>query len=83
MPESAGNPLLPHQALTRAQALAAYTAGSARINGVAESAGAIRPGYDADFAVTDADLSTIPDAELCDASVTQTWVRGQLAYGRN
>ena len=83
MPESAGDPLLPHQALTRAAALAAYTSGSARVNGVAESAGAIRAGYDADFAVTNADLSTIPDAELCDANVVQTWVRGQLAFGRN
>jgi predicted amidohydrolase YtcJ len=83
MPESAGTPLLPHQALTRAQALAAYTTGSALVNGVADSAGAIRPGYDADLAVTDADLSTIPDAGLCDVSVAQTWVRGHLAYGRN
>jgi len=83
VPESAGHPLLPHQALTRAQALAAYTSGTARINGAADSAGAIRAGYDANFAITDADLSVIPDAELCTANVAQTWVRGQLAYGRN
>jgi predicted amidohydrolase YtcJ len=36
-------------------------------------------GYDASLAVTDADLATIPDAEICQASVTQTWVRGELA----
>ena len=62
-----------------AEALAAYTSGAARINGVAASAGSIKAGYDASLAVTDADLATIPDAEICRASVTQTWVRGELA----
>jgi predicted amidohydrolase YtcJ len=80
LPETAGDPFLPRQAITRRTALAAYTSGTARINGVAASAGSIKAGYDASFAVTDADLATIPDAEICQASVTQTWVRGELAY---
>jgi predicted amidohydrolase YtcJ len=72
-------PFLPRHAITRRTALAAYTSGTARINGVAASAGSVKAGYDASFAVTDADLATIPDAEICQASVTQTWVRGVLA----
>ena len=79
LPETAGDPFLPRQAITRRTALAAYTSGTARINGVAASAGSIKAGYDASLAVTDADLATIPDAEICEASVTQTWVRGALA----
>jgi predicted amidohydrolase YtcJ len=77
--ESQG-PFLPEQALTRETALAAYTSGTALINGRAAEAGAITPGYDADLAIVDADLATIPDSEICQASVRQTWVRGRLAY---
>jgi hypothetical protein len=79
LPETVGDPFLPRQALARRTALAAYTSGTARINGVAASAGSIKAGYDASLAVTDADLAAIPDAEICEASVTQTWVRGELA----
>ena len=42
--------------------------------------GSIQPGLDADFAVIDADLAHLPTAEICRASVRQTWVRGDLAY---
>jgi predicted amidohydrolase YtcJ len=80
LPETAGDPFLPGQAIGRETALAAYTSGTALVNGVSGSAGRIRPGYDASFAVTGADLAAIPDHEICAASVTQTWVRGELAY---
>jgi predicted amidohydrolase YtcJ len=77
-----GEPFLPGQRIGREQALAAYTSGSARVNGLQGTVGAIRPGLDADFAIVDADLSELADAEICRASVGQTWVRGQLAYER-
>ena len=86
LPPSAGgtgaDPFLPGQALELATILAAYTSGSARVNGVEAQAGAIAEGMDADFAVVDADLAHLPPAEICQASVTQTWVRGELAYQR-
>ena len=63
-------------------ALAAYTSGSARINGLDAVTGSIREGLDADFAVVDADLSEIGDHEICQATVTTTWVRGQIAFQR-
>ncbi len=75
------DPFLPEQALGRQAALAAYTAGSARVNGLEEVTGAIRPGLDADLAIVDADLARIPDTAIGAASVTQTWVRGEVAFG--
>lgn len=84
MPEVPGGaapePFLPRQALRPEAIFAAYTSGSAAINGLGEVTGAIRPGLDADFAIVDADLARGAAAEICRASVVQTWVRGELTY---
>jgi predicted amidohydrolase YtcJ len=84
LPASAGghgaDPFLPSQALGLADVLAAYTSGSAGVNGLSDVTGAVRPSLDADFAIVDADLAHLPAAEICQASVRQTWVRGELAY---
>jgi predicted amidohydrolase YtcJ len=86
MPEvpggSAPDPFLPDQALSREAFFAAYTSGSAGINGLGGVTGAIRPGLDADFAIVDADLAHGAADEICQASVVQTWVRGEVAYQR-
>ena len=79
-PDNATNPFLPEQAISLRTALAAYTAGSARVNGLESVAGRIATGYDADLAIVDADLAHLPAGEICQASVRQTWVRGELAY---
>ncbi|HEX5190182.1 MAG TPA: amidohydrolase [Streptosporangiaceae bacterium] len=79
---SGPEPFLPEQALSKEAIFAAYTAGSARVNGLEHVAGVIAPGLDADFAIVDADLARASAAEIGRASVTQTWVRGELAYGR-
>ena len=73
-------PFLPEQRLDLATFLAAYTSGSAWINGVGETAGAIREGLGADFAIVGADLATIKGHEIGAATVTQTWIRGELLY---
>jgi predicted amidohydrolase YtcJ len=82
LPSDAGGdgsePFLPEQAIDLVTMLAAYTSGSARVNGLDDRAGSIRPGMDADFAVTDADLSRIDRGDICRARVSQTWVRGAL-----
>jgi predicted amidohydrolase YtcJ len=84
LPASAGgtgqDPFLPGQAIDLATALAAYTSGSARVNGLESVTGSIRAGLDADFAIVDADLAAADPGEICRASVRQTWVRGQVAY---
>jgi predicted amidohydrolase YtcJ len=77
-----GDPFLPGQRIGLEPALAAYTSGSARVNGLEAAVGAVHPGFDADFAIVDADLSVLPPGEICQASVRQTWVRGQLAHER-
>jgi predicted amidohydrolase YtcJ len=71
------DPFLPGQALDLPTFLAAYTSGSARINGLENVAGSIRTGLDADLVMVDADLARIPAAEVGSAAVTSTWVRGQ------
>jgi predicted amidohydrolase YtcJ len=75
-----GGPFLPGQSISMTSALAAYTSGSARVNGLESHVGSVRAGLDADFAIVDADLSTLPAGEICGASVRQTWVRGQVVY---
>ena len=75
-----GDPFLPGQALGLAEVLAAYTSGSARVNGLDGSAGSIREGFDADFAIVNADLAHLPAAEICQVAVTQTWVRGEVVH---
>jgi predicted amidohydrolase YtcJ len=83
--DSDGNsdPFLPGQALDLPTFLAAYTSGSARVNGFGEVTGAIRAGLDADFAVVDADLGHIPAGEIGTAAITATWIRGNLVYQRS
>ncbi len=87
LPASAGGtgdqPFLPQQRIGLDSALAAYTSGSAEVNGMAATAGAIRAGLDADLVVVDADLAALPAGQICQASVRHTWVRGQLAFERN
>jgi predicted amidohydrolase YtcJ len=80
--QAGAEPFLPEQRIDLESILAAYTSGSARINGLATSAGAIMAGMDADLAVVDADLSRIPAGEIGDAAVMQTWVGGRLVYQR-
>jgi predicted amidohydrolase YtcJ len=84
LPASAGgagnDAFLPEQSLELASMLAAYTSGSAAVNGVEDHAGSIRAGMDADFAVIDADLRTIDAGDICQAAVRQTWVRGDLVH---
>jgi len=75
-----GDSFLPEQALGLATILAAYTSGSARVNGLDAVTGSIREGFDADFAIVNADLAHLPVQEICQAIVTQTWIRGQVVY---
>ncbi|HEY5352611.1 MAG TPA: amidohydrolase [Streptosporangiaceae bacterium] len=77
--ESAGEPLLPGQALTLAEAMAAYTAGSAYVNQLDET-GAIAAGYLADLVVLDRDPFAGPAEEIAAATVTLTYVEGRQVY---
>jgi predicted amidohydrolase YtcJ len=72
-------PLLPGQALTLAEALAAYTAGSAYVNHLDET-GAVAPGYLADLVVLDRDPFAGPPGEIAAAAVALTYVEGEQVY---
>ena len=75
-----GDPFLPGQALTLTSVLAAYTSGSARVNGLSAVTGWVRAGHNADFAIVSTDLAHLPSQEICQARVSQTWIRGQVVY---
>jgi predicted amidohydrolase YtcJ len=77
--EPGAEPLLPGQALTLAEALAAYTAGSAYVNHLDET-GAVAPGYLADLVVLDRDPFTGPPGEIASAAVALTYVEGQQVF---
>jgi predicted amidohydrolase YtcJ len=72
-------PLLPGQALTLAEALAAYTAGSAYVNHLDET-GAVAPGYLADLVVLDRDPFSGPPGAIASTAVALTYVEGQRVF---
>jgi predicted amidohydrolase YtcJ len=79
-PAPAAGPLLPAQRLEAAQALAAYTAGSAYVNHLDDQTGAIEPGMQADLVVLDRDPIAAPPADLGDIAVQATYVAGERVY---
>lgn len=84
-PEHDPEPLLAHEALTLTEALDAYTAGSAFINGRgpgdAEVTGIIAVGAVADLAATDRDPFARPAQSIHETRNVGTWVAGRRVYG--
>ncbi len=93
-PEHDPEPLLPQEALTLAEALQAYTAGSAWITGrgpadpvvdargrVARGAGVVEVGAVADFAATDRDPFSGAAASIHETRNVGTWVAGRREFG--
>ena len=84
-PEFDPEPLLAHEALTLAEALDAYTASSAWINGRgpgdAEVAGIIEVGAVADLAATDRDPFAGPAEGIHATRCVGTWVAGRRVHG--
>ena len=71
---------MPQQRLSRQEAVALYTTGSAY--SVFEEAykGKLVPGYLADFLVLSDDLYTVPSEQLLEIKVERTYVGGQLVF---
>ncbi len=84
-PEYDSEPLLAHEALTLAEALDAYTAGSAFINGRgpgdAHVTGVIEVGAVADLAATDRDPFAGPAESIHATKNVGTWVAGRRVFG--
>lgn len=75
-------PLVPAQALTLHQALAAYTAGAAWVGGH-DDAGRITPGANADLVVLDRDPFLGPPDAIGASRVTATYVGGRRVHTRD
>jgi hypothetical protein len=78
-----GAPFSPAEALTPAEALRAYTWGSAYASHRERRAGSISRGKLADLAVLDADPTTGDPAALQDIGVLATVVAGQVCFSRS
>ncbi|WP_030238105.1 amidohydrolase [Streptomyces sp. NRRL S-350] len=74
-----GRVFLPEQRLDLGTAIAAYTAGSAYVNGH-DDAGVLEAGRLADLVVLDRDILTGPASEIAHARVLRTYVGGQLVH---
>lgn len=73
-------PFLPDQALTLVDALAAYTAGSARVCHAEAYAGSLEIGKRADLAVLDRDVLAAPATQIGDARAALTVAGGRIVY---
>ncbi len=70
----------PEEKLTIAQALYAYTQGSAYAELAESYKGTLEPGKVADFVVLDRDLTTIPARDILGTQVLRTVVAGHATY---
>lgn len=73
-------PLLPGEALTVVEALAGYTTGTARLNGLEDVTGRLEVGYAADVVAVDADVLGGDPMALARTRVTQTWADGVSVF---
>jgi predicted amidohydrolase YtcJ len=78
-----GEPFLPEQAVDLTTAYAAYTSGSAWVNGRdhTDGGGVLAPGHVADLVVLDRDPFAGPSDEIGATRVTSTWVGGRAVFG--
>lgn len=75
-------PYRPDQAVTRRQALYAYTAAGAYASRDEDWKGRIAPGFAADFITVDHDLLTCPAREILQTRVTRTFIDGIPVWDR-
>ena len=73
-------PFLPSQSLELAEALAAYTIGSAYVNHLDDDTGTIECGKLADLVVLDRDPFAGPKSEIGSTGVLATYVQGEPVY---
>jgi predicted amidohydrolase YtcJ len=73
---------VPEQKITLAEAIAAYTTGSAYAEFQEKQKGSLTPGKLADLVILSQDVFAIPPAAIKDAVVETTIVGGRLVYRR-
>jgi predicted amidohydrolase YtcJ len=72
---------VPEQKLTVAEAIEAYTMGSAYAEFQEKEKGSITPGKLADFVVLSDDIFKIPSTSIKNVRVEATFLGGELVYG--
>jgi hypothetical protein len=83
MNEAGTKTYYPQNKITRGQALAAYTQGSAYAEFAEHTKGKLEPGYDADFVLVDHNLYLTAPPMLLVTKVLETYVAGQQVYVAN
>ncbi len=81
-----GNPkggFYPKQKLSRVQALKAMTIWAAQGQFEERVKGSIEKGKYADFVVTEHDIMSIPELDIPNVKIEQTWVGGELVYSNS
>ncbi len=78
---ASGAEFAPDERVTVAEAVRAYTFGSAYAVSRENELGTLRTGMLADFAVLDRDIFAIPAEEIEQTSVTTTVIGGEVVYG--
>ncbi|HJU88038.1 MAG TPA: amidohydrolase family protein [Gemmatimonadaceae bacterium] len=74
------HPTTPGEALTREQAVVAYTRGSAEVEGMDERKGTLMAGMLADLAVLSQDIFRVPLADLPKTEAVMVMVGGKIVY---
>ena len=72
----------PEQRVTMAQALSAYTRGSAYAGFAEQKIGSLEPGKWADFILVDRDPTKVDAQNLARTQVLQTWIGGKKVFER-
>jgi predicted amidohydrolase YtcJ len=71
-----------NEGLTRAETLHSWTFAAAYAAHQEDRLGSLEPGKWADFIVVDRDFFTVPESEIDDIRVLQTWVGGERVFER-
>jgi predicted amidohydrolase YtcJ len=79
-PGADAEPLFAHNRLTLAEALTAYTWGSAYVNHLDHATGRVETGRYADVVVLDRDPFEGPADRIADTRVSRTYVQGELVH---
>jgi predicted amidohydrolase YtcJ len=77
-----GTPIAPQEAISREEALHAYTVAGAWLTREEDQKGPLAPGFLADIAVLDRDYFACPEEEIKAITVELTVVGGKVAYRR-
>ena len=82
--DAAGQPFggwMPQERISREQALAGFTAAGAYAGKAEGRFGSLAPGEWADFLFVSADPLMVPESELRDVQVEETWLAGARVFG--